>query len=35
MGELEDGQIEVRQLYEAEDFPAGEATERLKDIGVL
>ncbi|MED5618971.1 YciI family protein [Ideonella sp. BN130291] len=35
MGELEDGQIEVRQLYELDDFPPGEATERFKTIGVL
>jgi hypothetical protein len=35
MGEFEDAQIEVRPLYELDDFPPGETTERFKDIGVL
>ena len=28
-------EIEVRQLYEADDFPPGETTERLKTIGTF
>ena len=31
---LQDGEIEVRQLYELEDFGPGETVERLRDIGV-
>jgi hypothetical protein len=31
---LEDGEIEVRQLYELEDFGPDVAVERLRDIGV-
>ena len=30
----EDGEIEVRQLFELEDFTPGEAIERFRDMGV-
>lgn len=33
-GEGKDGEIEVRPLYELEDFGAGEAIERLRKLGV-
>ena len=32
-GELADGEIEVRQLYELDDFKPGEAVERFREIG--
>ena len=31
---LDDGEIEVRQLYELEDFGPGETTERFRDMGI-
>jgi hypothetical protein len=31
---LDDGEIEVRQLYELEDFGPGETTERFRDMGL-
>jgi hypothetical protein len=31
---LQDGEIEVRQLYELEDFGSGETVERFRDMGV-
>ena len=31
---LEDGEIEVRQLYELEDFGSGDTVERLREMGV-
>ena len=31
---LEDGEIEIRQLYELEDFGPGETTERFREMGV-
>ena len=34
MGELKDAEIEVRQLYELEDFAQGEAVGRLREMGV-
>jgi hypothetical protein len=34
MGELKDAEIEVRQLFELEDFAQGEAVERFKDMGI-
>ena len=33
-GEQVDGEIEIRQLYELEDFGPSEAVERFRDIGV-
>ncbi|MDF3831925.1 YciI family protein [Cupriavidus basilensis] len=33
-GEMADGEIEVRQLFELEDFEPGQAVERLRDLGV-
>ena len=33
-GEFADGEIDVRQLYELDDFIAGQAVERLREIGV-
>jgi hypothetical protein len=30
----EDGEIEIRQLFELEDFTQGEAIERFRDLGV-
>jgi len=33
-GEFADGEIEVRQLYELDDFKPGEAIERFREIGV-
>ena len=30
----EDGEIEVRQLFELDDFTQGEAIERFRDLGV-
>ena len=33
-GERADGEIEIRQLYELEDFGPSEAVERFRDIGV-
>jgi hypothetical protein len=30
----EDGEIEVRRVFELDDFPAGEAIERFRDLGV-
>jgi hypothetical protein len=33
-GEQEDGEIEIRQLYELEDFGPSEAAERFRDLGV-
>ena len=33
-GEHADGEIEIRQLYELEDFGPSEAVERFRDIGV-
>lgn len=33
-GEEEDGEIEIRQLYELEDFGPSEAAERFRDLGV-
>ena len=33
-GERVDGEIEIRQLYELEDFGPSEAVERFRDIGV-
>ena len=34
MGELKDAEIEVRQLYELEDFAQGDAVKRFHDMGV-
>lgn len=34
MGDLEDGEIEVRELYELDDFAPGEAVERLRDMAL-
>ena len=34
-GERSDGEIEVRQLFELEDFGASEAAERFRDLGVV
>jgi hypothetical protein len=34
MGEGADGEIEIRQLYELEDFGPSEAMERFRDLGV-
>ncbi len=34
VGEGKDGEIEVRQLFELEDFGPGEAIERFKKIGI-
>jgi hypothetical protein len=34
MGEHEDAEIEVRQLFELEDFEPNEAVERFREIGV-
>ena len=34
MGELEDGQIEVRQLYDLEDFAPSQSIERFRAIGL-
>ncbi|HEX6707881.1 MAG TPA: YciI family protein [Albitalea sp.] len=34
MGESEDAEIEVRQLYELEDFGPSDAVERFREIGV-
>ena len=31
---LEDGEIEVRQLYELEDFGTGDTVERFRELGV-
>ena len=31
---LDDGEIEVRQLYELEDFGPSETTERFRDMGI-
>jgi hypothetical protein len=31
---LEDGEIEVRQLYEVEDFGSGDTVERFREIGI-
>ena len=31
---LEDGEIEVRQLYELEDFGAGDTVERFRELGM-
>jgi len=31
---LQDGEIEVRQLYELEDFGPSETVERFRDMGV-
>jgi hypothetical protein len=33
-GEHADGEIEIRQLYELEDFGPSEAAERFRDLGV-
>ena len=33
-GEHADGEIEIRQLFELEDFGPSEAVERFRDIGV-
>jgi hypothetical protein len=33
-GEQEDGEIEIRQLYELEDFGPSDAAERFRDLGV-
>jgi hypothetical protein len=33
-GERADGEIEVRQLYELDDFTPGESIERFREIGV-
>lgn len=35
VGAGQPAEIEVRQLYEAGDFPPGESTERFKQIGTL
>jgi hypothetical protein len=35
MGELAEGEIEVRPLYELEDLGASDAVDRLREIGVL
>ncbi|WP_428421136.1 YciI family protein [Methylibium sp.] len=32
MGELADGEIDVRPLYELDDFPPGESVERLREL---
>jgi len=34
MGELEDAEIEVRELYELDDFAPGEAVERMRDMAL-
>ena len=34
MGELKEGEIEVRQLFEMEDFAPGEAIARFREIGI-
>jgi hypothetical protein len=34
MGEGEDAEIEVRQLYELDDLPENEAIQRFRDIGM-
>ncbi|HEX3141505.1 MAG TPA: YciI family protein, partial [Rhizobacter sp.] len=34
MGEQQDAEIEVRQLYELEDFAHGDAAERFKSLGI-
>jgi hypothetical protein len=34
MGELKDAEIEVRQLFELEDFAQGEAVGRFREMGV-
>ena len=34
MGELEDAEIEVRELYELDDFAPGEAVERFRDMAL-
>jgi hypothetical protein len=34
MGEREDGEIEVRELYELDDFAPGEAVERFRDMAL-
>lgn len=34
MGELEDSEIEVRELYELDDFAPGEAVERFRDMAL-
>ena len=34
MGELEDGEIEVRELYELDDFAPGAAVERFRDMAL-
>jgi len=34
MGELKDAEIEVRQLFELEDFAQGDAVGRFRDMGV-
>jgi hypothetical protein len=33
-GEGEDGEIEIRQLFELEDFAPSEAVDRFRDMGV-
>lgn len=33
-GEGKDGEIEVRQLYELDDFPPGASLERLRELGM-
>jgi len=34
MGELEDAEIEVRQMFELEDFEPSESVERFREMGV-
>jgi len=34
MGEFEDAEIEVRQLFEMDDFAPGESVERFRELGV-
>jgi hypothetical protein len=34
MGELEDAEIEVRQLFELEDFSQGEAVDRFREMNI-
>jgi hypothetical protein len=34
MGELEDAEIEVRELYELDDFAPGDAVERFRDMAL-
>lgn len=34
MGELKDAEIEVRQLFELEDFAQGDAVKRFHDMGI-